>query len=48
MTVYNLPDDLTFTKTIIKQGQGLYAPNEGIQSIKFLNFQSINPSRFKL
>ena len=29
MTVYNLPDDLTFTKTIIRQGQGLYAPNEG-------------------
>ncbi len=29
MTVYNLPNDITFTKTIIKQGQGLYAPNEG-------------------
>ena len=29
MTVYNLPDDITFTKTIIKQGQGLHAPNEG-------------------
>ncbi len=31
MTVYNLPDNLTFTKTILKQGQGLYAPNEGIK-----------------
>ncbi|CAF0917868.1 unnamed protein product [Rotaria sp. Silwood1] len=29
MTVYNLPDDITFTKTIIESGQGLYAPNEG-------------------
>ncbi|CAF3799711.1 unnamed protein product [Rotaria sordida] len=29
MTVYNLPDDITFTKTIIEPGQGLYAPNEG-------------------
>ncbi len=31
MTVYNIPDDITFTKTIIQQGQGLYAPNEGIK-----------------
>ncbi len=31
MTVYNLPDDIIFTKTIIKGGQGLYAPNEGIK-----------------
>ena len=29
MTVYHLPDDVTFIKTIIEQGQGLYAPNEG-------------------
>ncbi|CAF3134760.1 unnamed protein product [Rotaria socialis] len=29
MTVYNLPDDITFTKTIITPGHGLYAPNEG-------------------
>jgi hypothetical protein len=31
MTEYNLPDDITFTKTIINKGQGLYAPNEGIK-----------------
>ncbi|CAF1678891.1 unnamed protein product [Rotaria magnacalcarata] len=29
MTVYNLPGDITFTKTIITSGQGLNAPNEG-------------------
>ncbi|CAF5158554.1 unnamed protein product [Rotaria sp. Silwood1] len=39
MTVYNLPDDITFTKTIIEPGQRLYAPNEGSNCkviIKFL------------
>lgn len=30
MTMYNLPDGTKFIKTIINQGQGLYAPNEGI------------------
>ncbi|CAF1549126.1 unnamed protein product [Adineta steineri] len=29
MTIYNLPDDITFTKTIIERGQGLHTPNEG-------------------
>lgn len=29
MIVYNLPDDLTFSKTIIQKGQSLSAPNEG-------------------
>lgn len=39
MTIYNLPDDIKFSKTIIKQGQGLHAPNEGIKYEKksFLN-----------
>lgn len=33
MIVYNLPDDITFTKAILKEGQGLYTPNEGRKSI---------------
>lgn len=32
---YSLPDDLTFTKTIVQPGQGLNTPNEGKASIAY-------------